>query len=416
MSSDESHEGPTTSGEAEELPKHKLRVPRARRGGSRLWIGTRKGLFSMDVDAAREEFAEPEPHWIGSTVFHAVPDHRDHDSVMVGLRTPTGRPTVAFTHDAGQSWSECEDRPAFASESPFEPEDAPPVEEEGAPGPAAPSSPWIRSVNQVFWLTAGHGSEYGTWYAGTSPQGLFRSADRGRTWAPVAGLHQHPGFDAWTSPADDATPDGPKLHSVLIDPRDSDHLLVALSSGGVLESFDAGATWARLDGGLEGVTARDPHAVAMGVTNPDRLWMQSHFGVYRMDLEERIWHRVGDPGTEEEQLDAGFPIAVHPADPDVAWTVPMDGTYAWTRMPKDGRPQVLKTIDGGVTWQAHSAGFPKERCWWTVKRQCLAVDGYDPLGVYIGTSTGEVWFSRDEGESWRCVARGLPHIYSVEVG
>ena len=160
----------------------------------------------------------------------------------------------------------------------------------------------------------------------------------------------------------------------------------------------------------------DPHSLAMGVTNPDRLWMQSHFGVYRMDLEARTWDRVGPPETELELLDAGFPIAVHPADPDVAFTVPMDGSDAWTRMPKDGRPTLRKTLDGGQTWTDHAAGFPKERCWWTVKRQCLAVDGYDPLGVYIGTSSGEVWFSRDEGESWRCIARGLPHIYSVEVG
>ena len=77
---------------------------------------------------------------------------------------------------------------------------------------------------------------------------------------------------------------------------------------------------------------------------------------------------------------------------------------------------VARTLDGGRTWTSHAEGFPKERCWWTVKRQCLAVDGYDPAGVYIGTSTGEIWFSRDEGEHWRCIARGLPHIYSVEVG
>lgn len=390
----------------EALPKHKLRVPRARRGAMRLWVGTRKGLFSIDVDEAREDFAEPEPHWIGATVFHAVADPRDRDAVVAALRTPSGVPTVVTSRDGGRSWAECAESPRFAVDHP--------VEVNAAEGATAPGIWWERTVNQVFWLTPGHASEYGTWYAGSSPQGLFRSEDQGITWEPMEGLHGHPEFDEWTAAGSDETPDGPKLHSVVIDPRDADHLVLAMSTGGVLESFDAGVTWERLDGGLIGPEAREPYALAMGVTNPDRLWMQSHFGVYRMDLEERIWQRVGD--SQGERPDAGFPIAVHPADPDIAWTVPMDGSEAWTRMPKDGRPTVRKTTDGGQTWTSHSAGFPKERCWWTVKRQCLAVDGYDPLGVYIGTSTGEIWFSRDEGENWRCVARGLPHIYSVEVG
>lgn len=388
----------------EELPKHKLRVPRARRGALRLWIGTRKGLFSLEADAEREEFEEPEPHWLGSTVFHAVADPRDRESVLAALRTPEGTATVVASRNGGRSWSEAHEPPRFAAESPFETE-------------AVSGATLVpRAVAHVFALTAGHGSEYGTWYAGSAPQGLFRSSDHGAHWEPVTGLNEHPEFDLWTSPGADQTPDGPKLHTILVDPRDSEHLIVGMSTGGVLESSDAGATWSRLDGGLEGATAMDPHALAMGVTNPDRLWMQSHFGVYRMDLENRTWDRVGPPETELELLDAGFPIAVHPADPDVAFTVPMDGSDAWTRMPKDGRPALRKTLDGGQSWTDHAAGFPKERSWWTVKRQCLAVDGYDPLGVYIGTSSGDVWFSRDEGENWRCIARGLPHIYSVEVG
>ncbi len=379
---------------SEDLPKHKLRVPRARRGEMRLWIGTRKGLFSIEADSERAEFTEPEPHWIGSTVFHGVADSRDRDTVVAGLRTVDGRPSVVTSRNGGRTWSEAAEPPRFH----------------------VSSSLARREVRQVFALAPGHSSEYGTWYAGSAPQGLFRSEDHGNSWEPVTGLNEHPDFDRWTSPGVDDTPDGPKLHGILVDPRDAEHLIVAMSTGGVVESKDAGATWTRLDGGLMGSKALDPHAVAMGVTNPDRLWMQSHFGVYRMDLEVRTWDHVGPPETEEERLDAGFPIAVHPADPDVAFTVPMDGSDAWTRMPKDGRPALMKTVDGGQSWTRHTDGFPKERCWWTVKRQCLAVDGYDPLGVYIGTSSGEVWFSRDEGEGWRCIARGLPHIYSVEVG
>ncbi|MEM9801097.1 MAG: glycosyl hydrolase, partial [Planctomycetota bacterium] len=88
----------------------------------------------------------------------------------------------------------------------------------------------------------------------------------------------------------------------------------------------------------------------------------------------------------------------------------------WTRMPAGGRPAVLRTSDGGETWERQTKGLPRSDTWWTVKRQALATDGYDPLGVYFGTSSGEVWASTSGGARWKCIARGLPHVYSVEIG
>lgn len=392
----------------EPRPKHKLRVPRARRGALRLFIGTRKGTFVIEGDATRKAWEVQGPWHLGSTCFHVVSDPRHRAHVLAAVRTPLGRPAVMVSRDGGASWEASERPPAFS-------------EEAGLDGEldvwSAEQRAYDRSVNQVFWLSAGHAQQPGTWFAGTSPQGLFRSDDGGRSWAPLDGLHRAPEFDGWTSIGEDRTPDGPKLHSVLVDPRDSDHMFAAMSTGGVVETRDGGASWARLQSETEAREGSgggsDPHRLVMAATNPDLLWMQSKHGVFKMETSEsRDWEHVGS----QEHGDAGFPIAVHPADPDVAWVVPMDDSEAWTRMPKGGRACVLRTLDGGRSWERLESGLPRSPSWWTVKRQCLTVDGYDPVGVYFGTSSGEVWGSIDEGTKWKRLASGLPHVYSVEAG
>ncbi len=62
------------------------------------------------------------------------------------------------------------------------------------------------------------------------------------------------------------------------------------------------------------------------------------------------------------------------------------------------------------------AGFPREQAWWTVKRQAMCSDAGTPLGLYVGTTNGELWASDDEGESFHLLFRDLPHNYSVTSG
>jgi photosystem II stability/assembly factor-like uncharacterized protein len=260
------------------------------------------------------------------------------------------------------------------------------------------------------------------WYAGTSPHGLFRSEDHGETWQGVTGLNDNPQYREWMGGPQDGTPDGPKLHSILVDPRDSSHLYLGMSGGGVHESHDRGESWAPLVEGLEVVSPldpaqiqfHDPHCLAQCPSDPDRLYQQNHCGIYRIDRPSNLWQRVGRaiPGAIG---DIGFPIVVHPRDRDTAWACPMDGTQVWPRTSPGGNPAVYVTRDGGAAWSRQDSGFPADKAWWTVLRQAMANDCCDPVGLYLGTTSGSLWMSGDEGTHWHRIAQDLPAIYAVEV-
>jgi hypothetical protein len=157
----------------------------------------------------------------------------------------------------------------------------------------------------------------------------------------------------------------------------------------------------------------DPHCVRLCPSNPDRLYQQNHCGIYRLDRPADQWQRIGR-SMPAAVGDIGFPMVVHPRDADVAWVFPMDGTTVWPRTSPDGKPAVYGTRDGGETWQRLDAGLPGSQAWWTVKRQAMTADSRDPVGLYFGTTSGELWMSRDEGRQWECIATHLPEIYAVE--
>ena len=376
-----------------------------RRSGAKvvLLIGTRKGAFLLRGDAARRRFSIEGPQMLGTIVHDLVLDPRDRRTLLLAARTGHLGPTLFRSTDLGRTWREARRPPAFARAESGDKSNG-------------------RSVEAVFWLTAGHPSQPGVWLAGTAPHGLFRSTDGGDTWEGIEGFNRNPIGVEWAEPYFSSTPAGALTHSVLVDPRDPGHLYVALSIGGLFESRDGGATWRPLNKGVaadflpdkDPEYGHDPHCVVLHPLRPDRLYQENHCGIYRLDRPGETWQRIGK-NMPEEIGDIGFPIVVHPRDPDTAWVFPMDGTTVWPRTSPGGRPAVYRTSDAGAIWRRQDRGLPRAQAWFTVLRQAFAADDRDPVGLYFGTTSGEIWMSGNEGRSWRCLVSHLPQVHSVAV-
>jgi len=363
-------------------------------------VATRKGAWLFHGDKQRKTWRVDGPHFLGQIINHLVLDPRDGRTLLAAAKTGHLGPTIFRSTDLGRTWKEATKPPAFAK---------------------APEGEKGRVVNHTFWLTPCHANEPKAWYAGTSPQGLFRSDDGGDTWEPFSIINDDPQFRSWMGSEQDGTPDGPKLHSIIVDPRDPKHLYLGMSGGGVHESFDRGRSFATLVKGMEvvegfdiaNIAVHDPHCVQMCPSNPDRLYQQNHCGIYRIDRPSKEWTRIGK-SMPKHVGDIGFPMVVHPRDADTAWVFPMDGTTVWPRTSPEGKPAAYVTKNGGKTWQRLDAGLPRSQAWWTVKRQAMTADAQNPVGLYWGTTSGELWMSRDEGKRWTNIAQHLPEIYAVE--
>ena len=372
-------------------------------------VATRKGAWIFHSDTKRKTWTADGPHFLGHTISHVQLDPRDGRTLLAAAKTGHLGPTIFRSTNGGRTWKEAQQPPAFA-----------------APSNALPA----RSVDHTFWLTPGHASEKDSWYAGTSPQGLFRSEDGGVTWNPLPSVNDDAQFRGWMGTVQDGTPDGPKLHSIIVNPRDPAHLYFGMSGGGVHESRDAGKSWTTLVQGMEvvegftptDISFHDPHCLRLCPGQPDRLYQQNHCGVYLLDRSAArpgatasdTWQRIGRK-LPKRVGDVGFPMVVHPRDPDTAWVFPMDGTTVWPRTSPEGRPAAYVTRNAGRTWQRQDDGLPQGQAWWTLKRQAMTVDSQANPALYLGTTSGELWIGRDEGARWSNIARHLPEIYAVEV-
>jgi photosystem II stability/assembly factor-like uncharacterized protein len=106
-------------------------------------------------------------------------------------------------------------------------------------------------------------------------------------------------------------------------------------------------------------------------------------------------------------------MGAHPRDPRTVWTIPLNGDDQGRYMP-EAKAAVWRTHDGGDSWIRSGDGLPQQNAFMNVLREAMAVDRLDPVGVYFGTSNGQVFVSADEGKSWSVAVENLPPVWSVE--
>ena len=246
---------------------------------------------------------------------------------------------------------------------------------------------------------------------GTDPGGLFESDDQGMSFQLNKALWNHPSRSEWFG----GGRDNPGIHSICIDPRDQNHLYIAISCAGVFETTDGGKTWNPKNKGLkadflpdpDAEVGQDPHLLVMSPSNPDVMWQQNHCGIFRTTDGGSNWIDISE---KEGPANFGFAIQVHPQDQNRAWVVP--GISDGVRVAYDQKLQVCRTDDGGKTWKSFSQGLPSDNSFDIVYRHALDFKEGD---LVFGTTTGNLFVSSDLGESWQVISHHLPMIYSVHL-
>jgi photosystem II stability/assembly factor-like uncharacterized protein len=350
-----------------------------------LMIGTSKGLL-LARSADRHSWQVSDLQFPMNGVYAVAIDTRGaRPRLLASVDSSHWGPAVVHSDDLGATWAE---------------------PDEGALSfPKDTDAALTRA-----WAIVPSASEPDVVWAGTQPSALFRSEDRGEHFSLVRGLWDHPHRKDWN-----AGFGGQAIHTVLPHPEDSAELLVAMSTGGVYRSADAGASWAPSNTGVSAYFMPDPmpefgqcvHKVARDATDPQRLYLQNHRGVYRSDDGGGVWTSIAD----DLPCDFGFAMVAHPHAARTAYSFPIESDGM--RLPPDRRCRVFRTQDAGATWQALTDGLPDGTYYGAVLRDAMCTDDADPAGVYFGTRTGEVFASADEGEHWTAVAQHLPDVLCV---
>ncbi len=351
-------------------------------------VGTKKGGFVFH-STDRRQWSVAGPYCEGMPVYHMILDPRD------------GRTVYAASYYVGEVWGPAFYRGKLGSDLAVT--KAAPIFREGSG----------LALKQIWHIEPGPTDAIGTVYAGVEPAALFRTDDQGDTWADLEGLNYYPGRDKWTPGFG-----GLCAHSVLVDPRDPRHLLVGISSVGTFESRDGGGSWTPENRNVRAdfypekypETGQCVHHLAWDSAGDGSIFHQNHCGTYYRGPEGGAWTEV----TKGLPSDFGFAIAADPVHKHTAYVAPLMG--GGNRVPPKGQLAVWKTTNQGRTWRRFTKGLPGPGAYMGVLREAMAADARDPVGVYVGTNTGHLYASRDEGQSWKAITVTLPPILSVSAG
>jgi photosystem II stability/assembly factor-like uncharacterized protein len=349
-----------------------------------LLVGTRKGCFVLESDGDRRDWRVRGPFCEGWPIYHAV-----HDPVSGAIYAAAASDWhgagVWRSGDLGETWELSSEGLSYSDGG--------------------------LKLSKISGLTVAHGRVL----AGTEAAGVFESRDGCATWSLLSTLDGQPGRDIWNDPANQP-PGHLGLPAILPHPDQPSRFWAVVQGIGIFETTDDGASWTPRNQGLRAAwPLENPevgycvHKLVMSPVDRDRLYQQNHCGMHRSDDGGRSWVEI----TEGLPTDFGFAAAAHSHDRNSFYVIPLDPGHG--RCMPEGRAAVWRTRDAGATWQRLERGLPQQDAHLGVLREGLAIDTLDAPGLYFGTSTGQVFASADEGESWNEIASYLPAIWSVEV-
>ena len=357
-----------------------------RNGDFLLLVGTTKGAFILRSNAQRSRWEVGGPYFHGHSVYAMAYDNRGGKHHIWASTASYWGTLLRSSHDFGKSWTNPQQAPI-----------------------RFPSDAGV-SLKNIWQIALGRPEEPDVLFCGVEPAALFETRDAGETWSLVQGLFDHPHRPRWM-PGNG----GLALHTIVLDPRDNQRMYVAISAGGVYRTDDGGLSWTPQNQGIRATTMPEKypvfgqcvHKIVMHPTRPERLFLQSHWGLYRSDNCAENWHDIAN-GVPS---DFGFAMITHSRNPDCVYIVPVESDEF--RCACDGRLRVYRTRNGGASWEPLSRGLPQKRAYETVLRDAMTADSFDPMGIYFGTRSGQLFGSRDEGRTWQRILEGLPSVVCV---
>ena len=350
-----------------------------------LLVGTKKGLWVGRSDGSRRRWQFDAPQFLMDGIYATCIDTSgDRPRLFVGGTSEHWGPGVYRSDDLGHSWTE-------------------------TLGAAVRFPAGIGASVERVWQIQPSPIEKDVVWVGTQPSALFRSEDRGESFELVRSLWDHPHRPEWG-----AGFGGQAIHTIVPDPFDRRRVTVAMSTGGVYRTEDAGRSWSPHNTGIKAYFFPDPwpefgqcvHKVAAHPDRPKLMYAQNHHGVYRSEDGGTTWISIADG----LPADFGFPIVVHPHDPETVFVFPLIADSA--RIPPDGKARVWRSTDAGRTWTASRRGLP-DAFYAAVMRDAMTADEAESVGLYFGARDGSLWSSLDDGESWSEIACHLPNILCV---
>ena len=376
----------------------------------RLLVGTKKGAFVLTSDGKREKWDVSGPLFGGWEMYHLKGSPVDPNRIYASQSNGWFGQIIQRSDDGGKTWN----TPGGGRTT--SPEGMPNGESnkfvyEGKIGTHlwydGTQHPW--EFKRVWHLDPSL-TDPDTVYAGVEDAALFKSTNGGTTWQELPGLRDAQGAK-WQPGAG-----GMGLHTILLDPSNPNRIFIAISAAGVFRTDDGGKTWKPANRGLTSKYMPDPnaevgfcvHRIALHPSRPKTLFMQLHWNVNRSDDAGESWQLVSG----NLPSDFGFPVEVHAHEPNTIYVVPIKSDSE--HYPPDGKLRVYRSRAGGNEWEALTKGLPQRDCYVNVLRDAMAVDSLDKCGIYFGTTGGQVYASKDAGDTWAPIVRDFPAVVSVE--